>query len=110
MPVFEYRCAACGRRFSALVGMTAEPDDAGCPKCGSLETAKLVSRPGRYRTEDDRVEEIADRLETMGEPDRPSAMREAMREVGKALDDDASEEMEAMFEADMSESRVEGGE
>lgn len=103
MPVFEYRCAECGRRFSALVGMSAEPDDARCPACGSLQTTKLVSRPGRYRVEDDRIEEVADRLEGFDESASPSVVREAMREVGKALDDDASDEMEAMFESDQGE-------
>ena len=103
MPVFEYRCADCDRKFSALVGMTAAPDDARCPHCGGRETAKLVSRPGRYRTEDDRMDEIADRLEGMGGDASPSAIRETMREVGKALDDDASDEMEEMFETDSNE-------
>lgn len=103
MPVFEYRCADCGRKFSALVGMTAEPDDARCPNCRSLNTSKLVSRPGRYRTEDDRMDEVADRLEGMDDATSPTVIREAMREVGKALDDDASEEMEEMFESDSEE-------
>lgn len=80
--------------------MTAEPDDSRCPRCGSLDTSKLVSRPGRFRVEDDRVDEIADRLETMGEPESPTAMRETLRELGKALDEDASDEMEEMFESD----------
>ena len=101
MPVFEYRCAECGRKFSALVGMTAEADDERCSHCGSLRTAKLVSRPGRFRVEDDRLEEVADRMEAMGEPDSPTAAREAMREMGKALNDDASDEMEALFEEDL---------
>ena len=100
MPVFEYRCAACGRKFSALVGMTAEPDDARCPQCGSLRTAKLVSRPGRYRTEDNRMDEVADRLDGMDDSTSPTVIRETMREVGRALDDDASDEMEEMFESD----------
>jgi len=81
--------------------MTAEPDDEKCPHCGSLETTKLVSRFARYRNEDDRVDELADRLETMGEPDSPAQMREMMREMGRAMDEDASAEMEEMFEADM---------
>ena len=85
--------------------MSAEPDDDRCPKCGSLQTAKLVSRPGRYRVEDDRIEEIADRLETMDEAASPTAVRETVREVGRAMDDDASDEMEAMFEADQSADR-----
>lgn len=102
MPVFEYRCQDCGRKFSALVGMTAEPDDSRCPKCGSANTGKMVSRFARVRGEDDRLDEIADRLETMGEPDNPAEMRSMMREVGKAMDEDVSDEMEQLFEADMS--------
>jgi putative FmdB family regulatory protein len=102
VPVFEYRCQTCNRKFSALVGMTVEPDDEKCPHCGSRETRKLVSRFARYRNEDDRVDELADRLETMGEPESASQMREMMKEMGKAMDEDVSDEMEAMFEADMS--------
>ncbi len=101
MPVFEYRCQDCRGKFQTLVGMVAEADDEKCPKCGSLNTAKLVSRFARFRNEDDRVDELADRLENMGEPDSPSQMRDVMRELGKALDEDASDEMEEMFEADM---------
>lgn len=81
--------------------MTAEPDDSRCPKCGSLETSKLVSRFARYRSEDDRIDALADRLESMGEPDSPHEMRQVMREMGKAMDEDVSDEMEELFEADM---------
>jgi putative FmdB family regulatory protein len=102
VPVFEYRCQACGRKFSALVGVTAEPDDEKCPHCGGRETSKLVSRFARYRSEDDRIDALADRLETMGEPDSPSEMRDVMREMGKAMDEDVSDEMEQLFEDDMS--------
>jgi len=101
MPIYEYRCQSCGKKFSALIGMTAEPDSEACPNCGSIQTARLVSRFARYRSEDDRVDAIADNLETMGEPDSPSQMREMMREIGKAMDEDMSDDMEEMFEADM---------
>lgn len=101
MPVFEYRCASCGKKFSALIGMTAEPDDEKCPHCGAEGAQKLVSRFARYRSEDDRIDEVADRLEAMGEPGSPSEMREVMKEVGRAMDEDVSGEMEEMFEADM---------
>ncbi|MEZ0325677.1 MAG: zinc ribbon domain-containing protein [Fimbriimonas sp.] len=101
MPVFEYRCQDCRRKFQTLVGVVAGTLDEACPNCGSTNTSKLVSRFARFRNEDDRVDELADRLENMGEPDSPSQMREVMRELGKALDEDASDEMEEMFEADM---------
>jgi putative FmdB family regulatory protein len=100
VPVFEYRCLDCKRKFSALIGMTAEPDDEKCPHCGSTNTAKLVSRFARYRNEDDRIDELADQLETTSTDD-PRAMREMVREMGKAMDEDVSEEMEELFDADM---------
>ena len=101
MPVFEFRCLDCNKKFSDLVGMTADSADIKCPHCGSSRSAKLVSRFQRYRSEDDRVDAMADQLEVMGEPDSPSAMREIVREMGKAMDEDMSEDMEEMFEADM---------
>lgn len=82
--------------------MVAEPDEEKCPNCGSTKTTKLVSRFARYRSEDDRIDDLADRLEVMSEPDSPSDMRQVMREMGKAMDEDASDEMEELFEAEMS--------
>jgi len=81
--------------------MVAEPDDEKCPNCGSTDTTKLVSRFARLRTEDDRVDEIAERMEGMAEPETSSEMREMMREMGKAMDEDVSDEMEELFEAEM---------
>jgi len=101
MPVFEFRCQDCKKRFSLLIGMTAEKHDEKCPHCSSSNIAKLVSRFSRLRSEDDKMDEISDNLELMGEPDSPTKMREMVREMGKAMDEDAADEMEEMFEADM---------
>lgn len=103
MPVFEYRCLECKKRFSLLIGMTADAHDDKCPHCGSSKHEKLVSRFARLRSEDDKLDEISDNLELMGDPDSPSKMRQLVREMGKAMDEDASDELEEMFEADMEE-------
>ena len=47
MPLFEYRCDKCGKRFSMLVGVTAEKAKLRCPKCGSGKATKLISRIAR---------------------------------------------------------------
>lgn len=101
MPIYEYRCNGCNRKFSALVGVTAEPDDERCPHCGGKDASRLVSRFARLRTEDDRVDAITDDIELYGEPDSPTEVRSMMREMGKAMDDDMSDDMEEMFEGDM---------
>lgn len=101
MPIFEFHCNDCQAKFQTLVGMVEGADTVECPKCGGRHATKLVSRFVRGRSEDDRVDEIADHLEQAGEPDSPSQMREMMREMGKAMDDDMADEMEEMFESDM---------
>ena len=101
MPIFEFRCSSCGKRYSTLVGMTADSGDIKCPYCGSPQSKKLVSRVGKFRSEDGRIDEIAGEIEHYGEPDSTSDMRKMVREMGKAMDEDMADEMEEMFEADM---------
>ena len=47
MPLFEYRCNKCGKRFTLLVGVTAEKAKLCCPKCGGTKVTKLISRIAR---------------------------------------------------------------
>lgn len=54
MPLFEYRCQNCGKRFTLLVGVTAEKSPLRCPRCGGTRATKLISRIARVgRGEDD---------------------------------------------------------
>ncbi|MDE3111626.1 MAG: zinc ribbon domain-containing protein [Chloroflexota bacterium] len=43
MPIYEYRCDACGLPFDQLRPMGAS-DTATCPACGSVDARRLVSR------------------------------------------------------------------
>jgi putative FmdB family regulatory protein len=45
MPIYEYRCAACGHKLEALQKFTEAPLSA-CPVCGKEALAKLVSLAG----------------------------------------------------------------
>ena len=103
MPVFEFECEACGRRFSALVGVVMDTDATGCPNCGSEKIRRLISRISKVRSEDARLDELADKVEGMGEPGSYREMRDVVREAGAAMDEDVSDEMEEMFESDLSE-------
>lgn len=83
-----------------LVGVIAEADDDRCPHCGAGDSTRLVSRFARARGEDDRLDEMADRFENMGEPEGSAEMREMARELGKAMDDDVADELEEMLETE----------
>ena len=101
MPLYEFKCLACGKKFTDLVGMIADQSPRICPHCGADQKQRLVSRFARYRSEDDRIDAIADELEATSDIDSPSKLRSMVREMGKAMDEDFSDEMEEMFESDM---------
>jgi putative FmdB family regulatory protein len=44
MPIYEYRCAACGHHLEALQKMTEAPLRK-CPHCGKSQLRRLMSAP-----------------------------------------------------------------
>ena len=44
MPLYDYDCAACGRRFEAIHGLHEEPPTV-CPLCGSGPVRKAFTAP-----------------------------------------------------------------
>ena len=45
MPIYEFRCDACGARFEGLY--PAGTESAECRECGSERTARVLSAPGQ---------------------------------------------------------------
>jgi putative FmdB family regulatory protein len=45
MPIYEYKCTACGRDFEELVPVS-QRSNPPCPACGSAKTEKKMSIPG----------------------------------------------------------------
>jgi putative FmdB family regulatory protein len=97
MPLFEYRCEECRRRFTLLVGMTAQQVAQQCPKCGSVQIRKLVSRFAVARAEDDILDDIAD-PSSLGDPEDPRAMADWMRKVGREMGEDLGDDFEQLVE------------
>ncbi|MEX1157722.1 MAG: zinc ribbon domain-containing protein [Thermomicrobiales bacterium] len=54
MPIYEYRCAACGRKaslfFRSISVVESEP---GCPACGQRRLERLMSRVWSRRSSDE---------------------------------------------------------
>ncbi|GMQ91420.1 MAG: hypothetical protein BMS9Abin11_0728 [Gammaproteobacteria bacterium] len=45
MPIYEYRCQACGHTFETIQKLSDEPLRE-CPECGAVQLKKLVSAAG----------------------------------------------------------------
>ncbi|NLT73531.1 MAG: zinc ribbon domain-containing protein [Chloroflexi bacterium] len=48
MPFYEYRCQQCGHLFEQYVRSLFSSATEACPKCGSTESKRVVSRLGAY--------------------------------------------------------------
>ena len=110
MPLFEYRCQDCGKQFTFLSGVVSESAAPACPRCRSVELKKLMSKFARGRSDDARMEALAEKLEGSEFEDDASARRFA-REMGREMaaesGEDVSDEIEELIEL---EARGESGE
>ena len=43
MPIYEYRCRACGAAFSDLVRLGTPPEEVRCRHCGEHQSERLFS-------------------------------------------------------------------
>jgi putative FmdB family regulatory protein len=43
MPVYEYRCTACGETFEIIARLAERDEKAICPACGGHDTSRVFS-------------------------------------------------------------------
>ena len=103
MPLYEYSCRACGKQFTFLAGVIRDNSGAQCPRCQSVDLQKLISRVSRGRSDDARMDDLAERLETK-DLDDASSLRQFAREMGREISaesgEDVRDEIEALVESE----------
>jgi putative FmdB family regulatory protein len=101
MPIYEYMCRSCKKRSSLLVLNYRNPLSASCRHCGSLELDRVMSRFAAPKSEEARIESLAESadLDGLDEQDPQSMarfMQKMKREMGEDFGDDL--DMDAMME------------
>ena len=98
MPIYEYRCNDCRRRVSVFWRSFTEVESGHprCPRCDSSDLTRLVSRVAVLKSEESRLEDLADpsSLAGLDENDPKSIgrwMRKMSAEMGEDLGDEFSE-------------------
>lgn len=43
MPIYEYECSNCGKKFELRRGMTERDAEAACPGCASKNSKRVLS-------------------------------------------------------------------
>jgi len=98
MPIYEYVCEGCGKRISFLVLNTASFSPK-CNKCGSTNLRRIMSRFAAVRSEESRLESLADpsRWGDLDEND-PKSMVKFMKKMGRELGDEIGEDYDQLIE------------
>ncbi len=103
MPIYEYLCKRCHRKSTFLV-LKTEGFVPVCKHCGGTDLQRLISRVAFLRSEEDRLEKLADPsfLSGLDEND-PRSVAQWMKRVGKELGEDLGEDFDQMVEEAMEE-------
>lgn len=115
MPIYEYHCHGCRRRVSLLILAPSTAPAPRCPRCGSEALTRLMSRFATIKSEEDRLESLADpaRFGDLDEND-PKSVAGFMKKMGQELGEDLGEDFdeaidESMAEAGEEERGTDGG-
>jgi putative FmdB family regulatory protein len=97
MPLYEYRCRSCARQFTFLYGVVANNTEPRCPHCGGVELTKLISRVRRLRSDDERLERLADPTR-LGDLDDPRHLHRFARTLGRELSAETGTDLSDEFD------------
>ena len=107
MPIYEYSCHDCGKRVSLLWRTYADAENrqAVCPRCGGTDLTRLISRVAVTRSEDSRLDDLADSGDMAGlDENDPKSLARFMRKMAS----EAGEELGPEFDEVVG--RLEAGE
>jgi putative FmdB family regulatory protein len=102
MPIYEYRCEDCKRRSSLLLRTLNEEARPVCPTCGGRKLKRIFSRFAMVRSEEDRMERLANPSNWSGlDENDPKSMMAWAKRMGKEMGEDVGEDFDAMMEEEM---------
>ncbi len=99
MPIYEYRCNVCGKKFDCVTTRVSEKARVECPGCASADATKLVSRV-RYAA-GPRQDALASNAEASLLRSMGGNVSDSVRKEIKQLADTASKRGKRRFESMM---------
>lgn len=99
MPIYEYRCQDCGRKSTFITLSVKSSLTPKCRKCGSRNLEKVVSRVAIFRSEESRLEDLADPSKLAGlDENDPSSIARWMKKMGREVGEDLGEDFDQAVE------------
>jgi putative FmdB family regulatory protein len=107
MPIYEYGCYDCRKRVNVFFRSfsEAETKTAACPRCGGANLKRLISRVAVLRSEESRLERMADPSNLAGlDENDPKSIARWMRQMSSEMGEDLGGEFNEVID------RLEAGE
>ncbi len=102
MPIYEFLCHQCGRKMSALVLSRAKVSEVRCKRCGSANLEKLFSRFATVKSEDARLESMADPSALGGlDENDPKSVARWIKKMGTEMGEDFGDDLDQAVEEEM---------
>jgi putative FmdB family regulatory protein len=99
MPIYEFRCSDCGKHINVLMGFKDLESTFHCPECKSTKLKRLFSRFASPKSEEARMESMADPAKWTGfDENDPKAMMKFMKKMGKELGEERGEDFDQMMD------------
>jgi putative FmdB family regulatory protein len=113
MPIYEYRCSDCGKISEFLIIKTDEVFTPQCKRCKSKKMTRVLSRVRVVRSEESRMESLADPSKWSGLDEKdPKSMARWMKKMGKEMgeemDGDVDQMVDEALEEEMASKSEEG--
>lgn len=98
MPNYEYRCLNCRRRFDIFFSYSEYGTrPVICPHCQSENVQRKIGRVRVARSEESRLESMADPAALAGMEDDPRALGRMMREMSREVGEDMGPEFDEVI-------------
>jgi putative FmdB family regulatory protein len=99
MPIYEYRCNICKRKNTFFVRSMSNPGRQQCQKCGSEDLHRLFSRFAMPKSEEARLEALADPSQLGGlDENDPASIARWVKKMGKEMGEDLGEDFDQIVE------------
>ena len=99
MPNYQYRCNDCHRRFEIFLTYSEYGTrPVSCTHCGSSKVERRIGRIRIARSEENRLENLADPSKLEGLEDDPRALGRMMREMSGEMGEDMGPEFDEVID------------
>lgn len=111
MPIHDYRCGSCHKRFAVFFRSFSDVAPARCQHCGSADVSRMAPRVAHVTSEDARLDRLSDpsAIGDVDENDPASVARWAKR-LGREMGEDLGPEFDQAMDEIATGRTLEDGE